>query len=287
MSTFAFQQLVRFGLSTSGAAWVSSRVTIRSFNPKDILIPFGTSATDWYMVISGFVGTYMSTEGEANKEPFELFGPNAWIGLQLNAMPIELLPAYQSITAVELLVIPGQLIPKMLTQETAFASAVAQLTLARSARLTELRVVARKGSFAVQVFTALAHMIEDHARPSLRCAKDIPLQRCNVPLNQVELARLIGIARTRLSACLIALERAGLVNIQYGAIELLGCPLWLILLDQWRRQGFTNCNLEVGELTQLIRKLQTSHPVCRERDLRLDFNKEGTLPHCEVCHRGN
>jgi hypothetical protein len=149
--------------------------------------------------------------------------------------------------------------------------------------LNGLSIVTRCGSYALRTFWTLAQVVEDQTRSMASCADDTPLQRCTIPLNQVELARMIGISRTHLSACLLALERAGFLNIHYGSVELMACPLWLVLLNHLHQHGLGDCSQSVEGLMTSLDSLQTTQTNCQQR--RLDNTPEGHLPRCETCER--
>lgn len=231
MSTYACRLLRKISFSERRILDVLPRMSIRSFEPGDVIWGKGLPVQSWYCVMSGYVAASVPLEA-GGRMPVHILGQHAWFGEQalLSQQPSAM--DYSCLTPVEVIGMDKAQLASAFAHEPDFVRFLVGLVTWRVQQQSEMLMLMRLGSSSLRVVMGLAQLAE-----AIRHDLELPPNtavRVEIPISQELIASLCGVSRTLFSEYLQHLVRAGWVKVRYGAIELNSPEVWQLFAQTQR-----------------------------------------------------
>lgn len=231
MSTYTYRLLKKINFSDRRILEVLPRMSIRSFEPGDVIWGKGLPVQSWYCVMSGYVAVSVPLEA-GGQMPVQILGQHAWFGEQalLSQQPSAM--DYRCLTPVEVIGMDKSQLESAFSHEPDFVRFLVGLVTWRVQQQSEMLMLMRLGSSSLRVVMGLAQLAEAICHDLELPASAI--ERVEIPISQELIASLCGVSRTLFSENLQHLARAGWVKVRYGAIELNAPEVWQLFAQTQR-----------------------------------------------------
>lgn len=251
MSQFFDQELSRIGISNSDLASVKKEVKVISFSAGDVVWSNGGRVDKFCMIINGFLTA--NAPSKSGGLAVEAYGPKMWFGEVpiINKKPSHF--EFKCISDLELLSIPDTCVDALFRQSISFSNFIGELMAWRLRRQSDALVAMRLGSPHLRVISGIALFAESLAYKGERPPTVGFGEGYLIPLKQSLLASLCGVSRTIFSECILKLEHHGLLDIQYGKIELRDLESWRGFMRSREGHVWASLHVPIDDLIAQIR----------------------------------
>jgi CRP/FNR family cyclic AMP-dependent transcriptional regulator len=254
--SYRIQELCKLGISNSTARQIENKLNICSYESEQIIWRRGSPVQSWHLIISGLVSASISTD-RRNSVPLFFYGPGAWYGELSIINGKNSFADYTTISSVDILVMPKELVLDLLEKEAGFTKYITRLTSWRLQSTSEVLTIMKLGNPILRVTMGLSQVGEALAYKSDRPPTIGFGDGVSIPTKQQVLASLCGVSRTVFSDVISNLAKSGYLKITYGGLELL-------MPDVWHQYNKLQREKEISELNPTYEQVLREFSLCEE-----------------------